>query len=70
MDGKETSRQHAEKAAHALCDLNHLYAVIALCEASLFRTKVGNRFADKVVVMARDAAAKQLRTYDSEMGKL
>ena len=53
-----------KNAVDAMCDLNAAYSIIAICEGGIFRTPMGNRFANRIVDLCKEHAGKQLRAYD------
>jgi len=53
----------------ALCDLNSAYAIIAICEGGVFRSKSGRAFAQRIVKQCKAQSAIQLRAYDRSYGR-
>lgn len=58
-----------KRAEDSLCDLSIAYAIIALCESSLFRTEKGNEFSAKIVRQCKAHAQSQLRDYDARTAR-
>lgn len=63
----ETVMKGEHPATDALCDLNMAAAIQVLCESSLFRTRAGRRFEQRIVRLCRDHMQLQLRAYDRGM---
>lgn len=61
---EEVSGKKTKAAAEALSDLNMAYAIIALCENSLFRTDAGHQLQRDVIAACKEHTGKMLREYD------
>lgn len=62
-----SERERIQAIADAQTDLHVAAAITALCEASLFRTKTGKRFAEKVGKLSREHNAVQYANFERQM---
>lgn len=65
-----TVKQHADAASLARSDLNMAYAIIALCENSMFRTNAGRALEAAVIKACKAQTGKMLREFDRNMAAL
>lgn len=69
MAKQQTARDHAKEAGRAHCDLNILYAVIAILEGGTI-SGACQTTTSSIIRSCKKESAKCLRRYDTAMAKV
>ncbi|EQA96878.1 hypothetical protein [Sphingobium baderi] len=66
-----SARDRPERRAEDhLSDLNMAAAIQTLCESSLFRSRVGKAFEQRIAKLCRDEGQRQLRLLDKARAEI